>query len=109
MVRFVVRPRSFLSWHIVKREDVYVGLAHEVHAKNLDTVVQMAATHCWVVAHARRLHLGGVLRIRCLAELVEALELVEYFEADSVAGFPGLGVGGFEGVVGLLELREVLD
>lgn len=38
-IALIVRPKSCLAGCIVECEDVYIRMAHEVHSKNLDTLV----------------------------------------------------------------------
>ena len=51
--------------------------------------------------------LGVVVGVRRHAQQVQAVQLVEHLQADTVAGLARLGVCDLHGVVGHLELGEV--
>lgn len=39
MMRFIVRPRTLLSRHVMESEDVDIGQTHQVHSKDFNTVI----------------------------------------------------------------------
>jgi hypothetical protein len=67
----------------------------------------MRAHFLWLVVCVAPPELGVVLWICAHAQQVQAVQLVEDFEADTVACLAGLGVCDFHGVGGVVEFGEV--
>lgn len=112
MLALVVRPvatHTLLARLAGRMEGEHVDVAqtHQVDSQDLDAVVQ-------VLAHLLRGVVGVgpgdalvVVRVGAHAQQVQAVQLVEDFNADTVAGFSGCGVGYLHCVVWLLQFGEV--
>lgn len=112
MLRLVIRPVAAhtllaLLRGRLERENIHIGETHQVDAQDLNAVVQ-------VRAHLLRRIVGVaprdglvVVRVGAHAEQVEAVQLVEDFDADAVPGLARGRVGDLHGVVWLLQLGEV--
>ena len=108
VLRVVFGPVALFAGFGVESKDIDIREAHEVHAKNFNAVIEMRADSLGLVICVAPFDLGIVLGNSGHAEQIQAVQLVEDFEANAVSCFARLGVGDLHGVVRHVELGEVL-
>ena len=112
MLTLIVRPitaHTLLSrlTRGVESEDVDIRQTHQVDPENLDAVVEMLPHLLRRIVSVRPGDRFIMIRVCAHAEKVEAVELVEHFDANTVPCLARNGVGDLHSIIRLLQLREV--